>query len=497
METVFTWVGGTGDWNNPFNWRYAEYDGPGLYDGGYSTSLVNGRPAAPRAPGASDTVAFAFNGGLVSGGGAAARVVTARDAGQIVLADTTADGRTDAYSFGSLDLNDRMLTVSGAVLVSKSTDIDVTSRLFLSETATAADQWGRTYSADLGALTLQTEFRPTGTYSGSVIAGARTVEADSLTGNAAVRTDAYNPASQQPYGGLYSTTGAGYLFDPAPTVSLKFLSSNGAASEGTMGVKGGGEVVFVATLDFASTSALTVGWLAGLRGGTTATPDDFLGGVLLSGVLAFAPGETSKVFTVRTAPDAAIEPDETFVVQLAGPSAGLNLGGPAPLFATILNDDFPPLPRVSASIDRPGLAEGGAGASTDYFFTARLDAASNVTQSVRWAVSGGSLSPTDAADFTGALSGTLIFDPGQTEKAILVRVAGDALVEADETFIVALSNPSTGLQVGQPWAVATVLNDDRTGPPPPVHVSEAQVAAYTAMADRMMHDLIDRGVWHI
>ena len=632
MESVFTWVGGTGDWNNPLNWRYAEYNGPGLYDGGYSTSLVNGRLAAPRAPGAGDTVAFAFNGGMISGGGTAARFVTAPDAGQIVLADTTADGRTDAYSFGSLDLDDRMLTVSGAVLRSAATDIDITSRLFLSSAASTTDQWGRTYSADLGALTLQTEFRPTGTYSGSVVAGRNLVQADAVYGNLLVRSDPYDPSGRSgPTGGLYSDSGVGYRLDPqalpgyhlevngAPVAlarqggqwsydlhvslgdpkvsfllgaanvgaggSLSGAFSNLAVSDqswtvavtnslpawigpgghsstyslsvatGTVGVhtfsavlhssddsssvghavlaqqsvavrvivdapsvvslkamnlgaRGVedfgklGSVTFQANLDAAAASAQTVQWHALLPGGMTAAPSDFLEGTLPSGTLTFAPGEVSKMFSVLFKADSAVELDETFLVQLSGASAGLRIGA-SQVVGTIVNDDAPPKASLSLSVAHPGQFEGKPGETTAYAFTVKLGGALGGQESVNWGVSGGSLSPTDASDFVGgrAPSGTLVFAAGETEKTVVVNVAGDATAETDETFIVSLSAPSPGLALPQQnYALATVLTDDRSQPPPPpppVHVSEAQIAAYAALAERMMHDLIDRGVWHI
>ncbi len=61
MERVYTWGGmggrggaggGTGNWHDPANWLYAEYNGPGLYDPQFHyASLTNGRAATSfRAP---------------------------------------------------------------------------------------------------------------------------------------------------------------------------------------------------------------------------------------------------------------------------------------------------------------------------------------------------------------------------------------------------------------------------------------------------------------
>ena len=50
---------------------------------------------------------------------------------------------------------------------------------------------------------------------------------------------------------------------------------------------------------------------------------------------------------------------------------------------------------------------------------------------------------TSAGDFSGSLSGTVTFDPGDTSKLVQLQSINDALDEADsETFTVNLSNSS-------------------------------------------------------
>jgi len=77
---------------------------------------------------------------------------------------------------------------------------------------------------------------------------------------------------------------------------------------------------------------------------------DFAGGVLPTGVVAFAAGETSATISIEVAGDTLIELDEAFTVTLSAPSAGAVIGT-ASAIGTILNDDvLPPGPRNDAIV---------------------------------------------------------------------------------------------------------------------------------------------------
>lgn len=121
---------------------------------------------------------------------------------------------------------------------------------------------------------------------------------------------------------------------------------------------------------------------------------------------------------------------------------------------------FPTVPQTvsvtAASADRP---EGDAG-TTDFTFTVtRTDAAGSAT--VDWAVTGlGGAGQAQAADFSGPLSGQVTFAPGVTSQVVTVQVAGDATVEGDEGFAVALSNPTGGYTVSGGPAAGVIRNDD-------------------------------------
>ncbi|WP_346288025.1 Calx-beta domain-containing protein [Zoogloea sp.] len=176
-------------------------------------------------------------------------------------------------------------------------------------------------------------------------------------------------------------------------------------------------------------------------------PADF-GGVLPSGTLDFAPGETSKTISLPLAGDRLVEPDETVTVTLGGN------GIPAASASTqVLNDDG----SVGISADQASVVEGFTGDSRTLTYTVTRTQ-SGFASSVDWTVSG-----VNAADFGGTLpSGTVVFAPGETSKTITLTLTGDGTPEPDELLTVSLSNPGPNLSLATASAVTTIFNDDAT-----------------------------------
>lgn len=127
-----------------------------------------------------------------------------------------------------------------------------------------------------------------------------------------------------------------------------------------------------------------------------------------------------------------------------------------------------PMPALSAdptlSIDDVSKAEGNSG-DTSFTFTVTLSARWAAPVSVNYATADGSTSPATAGSDYTAASGALTFLPGQTSKAVTIKVKGDTAVEPDETFVVTLSGPQ-GATLGKAQGIGTIQNDDG-GPPPP------------------------------
>ncbi|HUT92052.1 MAG TPA: Calx-beta domain-containing protein [Thermoguttaceae bacterium] len=118
---------------------------------------------------------------------------------------------------------------------------------------------------------------------------------------------------------------------------------------------------------------------------------------------------------------------------------------------TIRNDD------TEISISDRERTEGDAGQS-EAVFVVQLSKPSALEVSVHYATSDGTAS---AGDYE-QVSGTAVFAPGETSKAVSVPVLGDMRDEPDETFSVELSSP-TNATLTTTAATGTILDNDTAG----------------------------------
>ena len=128
--------------------------------------------------------------------------------------------------------------------------------------------------------------------------------------------------------------------------------------------------------------------------------------------------------------DLAVEPTETFFVNLSAPVNATIADAQA--VGTIVNDDI-----ASLAIGSVSLTEGDSG-SIAAIFPVTLAAPSYQTITVSYATA--NATATAGADYT-ATSGSLTFAPGVVSQTVSVPVLGDTLNEFDETFAVNLTNP--------------------------------------------------------
>ncbi|MGE0725626.1 MAG: beta strand repeat-containing protein, partial [Alphaproteobacteria bacterium] len=227
-----------------------------------------------------------------------------------------------------------------------------------------------------------------------------------------------------------------------------------------------GTTTFIFTVERTGGTTGAVEFSGILTAGTTDAAD--FGGVLpttFSGVIAA--GATTAEVTVTVAGDALVEANETFGLELLSvenPAAATALADHAVATGTIVNDEVPQVVTFAPGSLTVAQAEGDGGTTT-FTFTVQRSGGSTPAGAVDFTGTFAA-GTTNAADFGGALppgfSGTIA--AGATSAEVTVTVAGDADVEADESFTLTLgsvSNAEAPVTVGaQAAATGTILNDE-------------------------------------
>jgi CSLREA domain-containing protein len=225
--------------------------------------------------------------------------------------------------------------------------------------------------------------------------------------------------------------------DPVPLISIDDVTFTGADSVVAQG--------FAVTLSNPSSQAVTVHYQT--ANDTAIAGEDY---TAASGTLTFGPGETAKSVPVIILPDTVNEATEQFFLNLDTPVNAAIADDQG--IGTIPNDD----PDVSFSIDDVTHTEGNSG-TVSYTFTITKTGSTAQTTSVDWSTVNGSA--TAPSDFAGVSATILNFLPADTIKQVTVQVNGDTSFEADETFIVRLSNPVNAVLTDGD-GLGTIQNDD-------------------------------------
>lgn len=240
------------------------------------------------------------------------------------------------------------------------------------------------------------------------------------------------------------------------TEVVSLLALDATKAEGT----GSGSTPYTFTLSRTggTTGAVTVNYAVTASGGSAVTGADFTGGSFPSGLATIADGDSSTTITINVAQDAMVEPNEGFTVTISNPTGGY-AATTATATGTINNDDTATLTLSPLAPQ----AEGNTG-TTAYTFTSTLSNAVQGGFAVAYTTSDDTATTADS-DYTDN-DGSLSFSGTAGEaKTITVQVNGDAKVEANETFTVALGTITgttlTGsLSTAGSPQTGTITNDD-------------------------------------
>ena len=227
------------------------------------------------------------------------------------------------------------------------------------------------------------------------------------------------------------------LTQPTVTLSVDNSSINEASGTATL----------TATLSAVSSQDVTV---TVAYSGTAINGTDYNSSA--STTITINAGATSANAAVIITPvnDTDPETNETIIVDITGVTNGTE-NGVQQQTITILDDDTPTIAFASTSSN-------GLESVSSANLTVNTSLASGLTVTVDYAVTGTATG--SGTDYTLA-NGTLTFNPGSTTEDITIAsIVDDAILEANETVIVTLSNPSNANLGTNQVHTYTINNND-------------------------------------
>lgn len=226
--------------------------------------------------------------------------------------------------------------------------------------------------------------------------------------------------------------------DNAPTLSVNNVSQNEGNS---------GSTPFTFTVSLTGQSSQPVTVFYSTADGTATAPADYA--ALMQNIITFEPGETTKQVVVQVVGDFNNEANENFFVNLSGP-VGAQIGTGQGV-GTIVNDDVGGAFRLASAEFSVGEASGSISITVQR--TGGLSNGATVNYSTANGTAIGGL------DFTH-VSGTLVFQGGQTSRTFNIPILADGQTEQVENFSIILSNATGGgSTLGVPNTAVVFISD--------------------------------------
>ncbi|OEJ67243.1 Calx-beta domain-containing protein [Magnetovibrio blakemorei] len=251
-------------------------------------------------------------------------------------------------------------------------------------------------------------------------------------------------------GTVTNATASGTIRNDDSEIAINTLASSAAEGNG-----GATALTFQVTRTGDTTRTASVDWRVVGAGEAQADGTDFVGGVLPTGSVTFAAGESTKTVTVQVAGETTAENTENFDVELINPGANVSVNpvsGSAR--GTIVADDIG-LSIVAVAANK---AEGRGSSATPYTFKVVRTGSTENAVTVNYSVAGVGGNAANAADFSSAMTGSVVLAAGVASTLITLDVAADTVAEADETFRVSISAAGASILTGT--ADGTIVDDD-------------------------------------
>ncbi|MFA5926665.1 MAG: DUF2341 domain-containing protein, partial [Patescibacteria group bacterium] len=237
--------------------------------------------------------------------------------------------------------------------------------------------------------------------------------------------------------------------DATPSITFDTDAESGAESVTSKSI----------TLSLSAVSGRNITVSYALSGTAAGSGTDY---TLANGTATVAAGQASTTLGFAVVDDPTDELDETVVIDISNPT-NVALGATTEYTYTIADNDNPPTVGF--------LAASSSGLETVVAptITVSLSLASAKEITVAYATSDGTAEA--GSDYTAA-SGTLTFAAGETSKSIALAVTDNGVVEADETLVATLSDPSNATIGANQTHTYTITNDD-TNPTGTISINDA------------------------
>ncbi|MYH96722.1 MAG: hypothetical protein F4129_09460 [Acidimicrobiia bacterium] len=330
--------------------------------------------------------------------------------------------------------SDPVISISGGSGVTEGDNASFTISASPAPSATLVIRVSVSRSGDFGANTGTRMVAIPTSGSATLIVGTTNDNADEANGSVTVTVSAGN-------GYTLSSSNAATVAvwdDEVPQVSI----SGGSA------VIEGGNAAFTLTANLAPQTALSVSV-------NVAQSGDY--GVSTGTRTVTIPTSGSGTLTIATSGDTNDEPNGSVTAKI-NDGSGYAVSSSRSATVTINDDDAPKPPLTGATLS---IADASGQEGFWVEFTVTLSEAVSHEVRVNWAsadnYAGNSAAIEDIEFWT--MSGTLVFAPGETEQSGEVWLNEDSYAEADETFLVKLSDP-TGAAIADGVGLMTIIDND-------------------------------------
>ena len=247
----------------------------------------------------------------------------------------------------------------------------------------------------------------------------------------------------------------GGVVDPPADVDPVVSISGATVTEGDSG-----SILATLTVSLSEPATQVVTVYYQTSNGTATAGEDY---EAASGQVSFAIGQTSKTITIRIFGDTQVESDEQFYVTLSSPVGAVLDDSLSSATSTITNDDVPMAPDDVVipviTINDVSVTEGDSGTS-QAVFTVSLDQPTSELVTVQFHSENGAAI---AGEDYQAVSGELVFQPGEMTKTISVPILGDSVIESNEGFQVVLDQV-TGATLASATGSGTIQDNDAPAP---------------------------------